>query len=406
MSDTALAARTVAAVNRLTAGWAHSGTGPREENAVFMAPGLWPLLGTLAAGADGPARGELEQALGLPADQGAAAARELLDALGDIPGVRAALGLWTRAGLPLEPGWLSAVRPGTHRELTGRPDNDRGLLDSWATERTGGAVDAMPVEVDSETLMVLANALTVRTAWAEPFHVPGWGMTPETGPWRGRRLAGLHRTTRRLDDVAVARPPEGALTLQRVRGEDTVDVHLLLGAEELGAPTVLVRGLEVLSGEHPQVTGEGLPEGAEAPGVTVGTVTAWTPEPFLALRTPAFTAGSSHDFLHEPAVYGLERASDVSRGHFAGICRTVPLAVSSARQEATASFTAEGFHAAAVTASGVAAGGMPTARARMVSVRIDRPFGFLAVQRGTGLVLCAGWVRDPTELPGEDGPLL
>jgi hypothetical protein len=33
---------------------------------------------------------------------------------------------------------------------------------------------------------------------------------------------------------------------------------------------------------------------------------------------------------------------------------------------------------------------------RILRLDVDRPFGFLAVHRDTGLVLVAGWVTDPT----------
>jgi hypothetical protein len=40
----------------------------------------------------------------------------------------------------------------------------------------------------------------------------------------------------------------------------------------------------------------------------------------------------------------------------------------------------------------------PITRQLRVTVRFDRPFGFLAVDRPTGLVLLAGWVDDPEEV--------
>jgi serine protease inhibitor len=37
---------------------------------------------------------------------------------------------------------------------------------------------------------------------------------------------------------------------------------------------------------------------------------------------------------------------------------------------------------------------MPSAKVTMAHVTFDRPFGFLAADRETGLVLVAGWVAD------------
>ncbi|MFF2402884.1 hypothetical protein [Streptomyces goshikiensis] len=56
----------VRAVGRLTTRWAaRAVTG--ERGTVLTAAGVWPLLALLADGADGPARAELAEALGVPA---------------------------------------------------------------------------------------------------------------------------------------------------------------------------------------------------------------------------------------------------------------------------------------------------------------------------------------------------
>jgi hypothetical protein len=77
-----------------------------------------------------------------------------------------------------------------------------------------------------------------------------------------------------------------------------------------------------------------------------------------------------------------------------------------APQAAMATFTADGFKAAAITALAMAAGSMLAherrSRKLRVQVTFDRPFGFVAVHRPTGLILVAGWVAEPEEasLPG------
>ncbi|WP_332838981.1 hypothetical protein [Nocardia bovistercoris] len=62
-----------------------------------------------------------------------------------------------------------------------------------------------------------------------------------------------------------------------------------------------------------------------------------------------------------------------------------------------ARFTSGGFEAAAVTAIGMARAAAPSQsrRIRCVEVTFDRPFGFLAVHRPTGLAIVAGWVATP-----------
>lgn len=41
---------------------------------------------------------------------------------------------------------------------------------------------------------------------------------------------------------------------------------------------------------------------------------------------------------------------------------------------------------------------VPSHRVRQAEFEVDRPFGFLAVDRESGLVLFAGWVTDPDTL--------
>ena len=98
--------------------------------------------------------------------------------------------------------------------------------------------------------------------------------------------------------------------------------------------------------------------------------------------------------------FGLAAASDRSTGHFPGISSEVPLCVQAAAQDATASFSAEGFVAAAVTAMAMMAGAaMPRGTAKQLTASFDRPFGFVAVDRSTGLVLICGWVEEPENYP-------
>ncbi|MFE1589121.1 serpin family protein [Streptomyces sp. NPDC058737] len=385
---------TVKAVNGLAARWAaalpHDGT-------VFAAAGVWPLLGLLADGAAGPARQELSDALGVPAADATTAARDVLSTLGATRGLGAALGLWTRSTLPVEPAWLDRLPADVHGRLTGDPDSDQSRLDAWASTRTQGQIEAMPVTVDEETLLVLAGALTLRTDWIRPF-TPG-AMAPETGPWRDMDLAALHRTTSLLDRVGVTDTTAGPLTELRIIGTHGIDVHLYLGPPEATAGQVLTAAVDALHNRRATVPGSRLPYGAPGSGLSVTRVPSADGEPALRVSTVPFTVTAHHDLLDDPDVFGLRTATDTSRGHFPGISAR-PLAVQAAAQTMTATFGALGFRSAAVTGFGAMAGGIPRHpfRAREVSVRFDRPFGFLALHGASRLVLNAGWVTSPDSL--------
>ncbi|MGZ0148139.1 serpin family protein [Kribbella sp. WER1] len=112
----------------------------------------------------------------------------------------------------------------------------------------------------------------------------------------------------------------------------------------------------------------------------------------MLLSLPYFEIDADHDLLQHREVFGLTAAADPRRGHFPGLSPQ-PLAIDQARQVVMARFSATGFEAAAVTAMAVAAGAAPTVTARALSVNLDRPFGFVAVHRPTGVPVVAGWVN-------------
>jgi serine protease inhibitor len=382
---------TVRAVNGLTARWAATTGG----GTVFSAVGVWPLLALLADGAAGAARAELEEAVGVPADDAAPAARELLAALGSVRGLEAALGLWTVRTLELREEWEAGLPADAHGVLTGDPAADGAALDAWAAKRTGGLIERMPLTVTPDTEMVLASALTLRTRWLKPFEEGH--LIPEAGPWEGRELAGLWRHSTLLDRIGVADTPDGHVTELKVLGDTAVDVHLLLGEEGMTPGQVLGAGVGVLARRHPVTPGSHLPYGEVGPGLDVVREHTMLPEPpTLEVTLPPYAVASEHDLLERPELFGLTTAVRPVPGHFPGVSPR-PLCVQSARQSALARFDARGFEASAVTALGAMGAGIPELRWLRTTVRavFDRPFGFLAVHRHTRLALAAGWVTDP-----------
>ncbi|WP_329597453.1 serpin family protein [Streptomyces pseudovenezuelae] len=363
---------------------------------VFSAAGVWPLLAFLADGAQGAARAELARVLGVPAEQAAAAARELLAELADAKALDAALGLWTKRTLEPREEWEAGLPTDAHGVLTGDPALDRREMDAWAAKRTGGLIERMPVEVRDDTELVLASALALRTTWQRPFEARP--VRPSTGPWQGRTLRGLHRRSVRPDRAGVATAPAGRVTEVKVLGDNGVDVHLLLGDEHMTPGQVLAAGAALLDGTCPVVGGSLLPLGPAGPGLRVEERPCADPrQPTLEVTTAAFEMRAQHDLLDLHELFGLTAARDGRQGHFPGISAS-PLAVGSARQSVLARFDALGFEAAAVTAV-AAVGGAPAPPRRytstVVTAAFDRPFGFLAVHRRTRLALTAGWVAEP-----------
>jgi serine protease inhibitor len=379
----------IQAVNALTARWAQACDG---ASTTLSGLGVWPLLALLTPGADEVVRAELERATGIAAAESGAAARDLMDLLSHAEAVRAALGLWTRAELPLEPAWVDQLPQGTRGTLTGDPAADRSMLDAWAARQTDGLIDRMPITVDAAIQLVLASALLVRTEWEHAFADNRRRI--DRGPWAGGELAGLTRTTTDLDDVAVADTAAGPLTVVRVAGGNDVDVHLILGEEQRPAGDVLAAGIAAVCGDGPRTVGSALPDDNPGPGVAVRMVSASSARPTVQLRTVRFRVEGDHDLLAHADLFGLATAA-AGRGHFPGVSEE-PLALTQARQSAVAIFSARGFEAAAVTAIAMKSSfAVAQHSVRRVEVSIDRPFGFVATHRPTGLALVAGWVADP-----------
>ncbi|MGW1966101.1 serpin family protein [Streptomyces sp. NPDC001935] len=290
-----------------------------------------------------------------------------------------------------------------HGVLTGDPEADHQALDAWAVKRTGGLIDGIPLTLTEDMQMVLASALALRTRWLSPFR--GVELQTAYEPWATKPRLGLQRSSAVLDRVGVADTPDGHVTVLKALGNNALDVHLLLGEEDMKPGQVLGAGVDILAGRYAVVPGPRLPYGNVGPGLRVEKVRCTRPEPpSLKVTTVAYDMSTSHDLLKLHQLFGLTTARDTSSGHFPGISG-FPLAIGSAQQNTMAKFGASGFEAAAVTAfAAVAGAGMPDLRyvTTRTSAAFDRPFGFLALHRHTRLVLTAGWVTDPLPFPEDD----
>ncbi|WP_370374192.1 serpin family protein [Catenulispora sp. GP43] len=386
-------------VNALTKRWlAEAGA----DSAVLSAVGVWPLLAFLADGAAGAddadeTRAELSAAIGVPAEEAARAARELLEVVTHTPSVKTALGLWTRDQVRVREDWLGRLPGGVHGELTGEPGIDQTRLDAWASERTEGLIPQLPIEVSAETMFVLASALLVSVTWRNEFTAT---TDISAGPWadaRGR-LECLRQFDADLDLLHVADTPIGRVTAVTVEGDEDVDVVLVLGPAETSPSEVLAVGTALIGApRHPMTRGTDLPVGDAGPGVLVETVESIWNQDSLVTTTVPFRIAARHDLLDRAALFGLQNAMVDSDGHFPGVS-DYPLYVQQAVQDAVAEFSKTGFRAAAVTAIDMFGTGAPRERyqVRRVSVTFDRPFAYYAVHRDSGLILVAGWVTEPS----------
>ncbi|GAA4236907.1 hypothetical protein GCM10022254_47630 [Actinomadura meridiana] len=392
----------VPASNALTARWAKDACD--GTTTVLSGAGVWPLLAFLAAAAREPGRAELQRAIGIDAAGADRQARVAVSLL-RTAATAAALGVWTHAGLAVEPWWQKIVPTEARGELSGEPAADQSRLDEWVQRNTADRLTRMPVQVRPDTALVLATALTIDTKWREPFQdVP---LKPAEGPWAGRAkdVAGLTHTSPDVTRLAlVPDTPAGPVTLLTTQGEDDIDVTLCMGEPHRAPGEVLAAAVAAIDGEHRLRRGERLLDrtlARQTPGLRIDRITAYEPHTTLRATAVRFDIDVQHDLLSRAGVFGLETVSTLDgRGHLPGISRT-PLAVGQAAQDVTATFSAEGFRAAAVTAMAVAAAGVPMAEAQVLDVTFDRPFGFLVWHRPSSLVLLAGWVAEPEDWPDD-----
>ena len=398
----------VQAANTLTERWCSRLGG---EDYALSGAGLWPLLALLASAADEPAAVELAAALGRPAGGAQQEALEIIELLRGGQSTSAALGIWTRKDVPLDELWASPLPDGVVGPLT-----NQAALDRWADEQTGGLIEKFPLDIDDETLLVLASALTARVRWRTPFEGSPrgggeLGVSPEAGltleEEAGLTLEELELVSddpgpadqqllsRTTSDLSIAAVLDDVVTRVVVEGDGDVDVHLLLGGEQSSAE-VLGAGLRELSGQA-QVLAAVDAGDRGGPGLTVERRQSIDPEDILRLTLPSFEIRTKHDLLDHPDLFGLGLLTDTSTSHLPRLS-PVPLAISDGAQDVLARFFAEGFEAAAVTAFGASPGSeFPEDFYDVTYARVvfDRPFGFLAVHRPSRLVVVAGWVKSP-----------
>ena len=377
-----------AAANKLALRWARR-VG-RAESTVFSSLGVWPLLGLLAAGAQGRTRDELSAAFALPGDEAGRTVRELSGQIGRSKEIQAAFGLWYAPRLQPHRSWLDTVPVEVVELLTGDLRADQDRLDAWARENTAGRIDAMPCELDKDVVLVLASAIALETVWPDPFREERGVIG--SGPWAGPPLTLLRRETSGYD-VSVADTGCGPVTLTCVNGLRDFDVYLMIGDEDTDPCDVLAAGLAAVGGAHEPTRVDEWPQELPLPGATLTRVVDY--EPRVRLTCVPFDISVQHDLLEEAETFGLETASSPKRARFPGISPTDTY-VSAAGQNAMAQFTAQGFAAAAATVAMDSPTGMsPPHQVTHTDVSYTRPYGFAAVLRHTNLILVAGWVARP-----------
>lgn len=359
--------------------------------------GLWLLLALIGPATSGTSRRELEAVLGTTVDDAAARAGALLS--DPHPAVSALAAVWDRNLGPTFDDWAQTLADVVERG----PVPDQAQADAWARAHTNGLIDRFPLKLDELTRLVLASALATDISWEEPL-----GTTNELGGLFGEQIS----TALTFDDgiqlvvdtdaaglVAVAAPPSSsALDVFSVIAAPEAAPHDVVAAAHQVA--AMLRGdaraarpvpVEALADGHAWTVTERRERRVGDPGVHAE----W--RSYL----PAWSATGDHDLDNAPGVAPVFET-------ITGFARAEDLPVElSARQSAVASYTREGFKAAAVTAFGMAAGAAPRFHevlVRQIDVRFNRPFAVLACagrydgpEPWRGVPIFSAWVTEPQE---------
>ncbi len=365
--------------------------GPGPENTVFSPASIAAALQMALAGARGETAAELALALHLSAPDAATSALASLRLMGgvlrDVLAQAAAAGredftfrmpntMWVQSGLPLRPEFLSGVTDAAaaavhDADFIHEHEKARAEINRVITEQTSGKIrDLIPRGVLGDlTRLVLANAIYLKAAWANPFPA---GATDEMP---------FHLTPGGGDDAVPVPMMHLTSNFRYRRAGDHQVVLLPYAGTSLAMAIVLPDG--PVGPFADRLTGSGIR------GLLGGVQQAR-----VRLSMPRFRVTAA--FGLKPALrrLGVVRAFDADDADLTGITTAEKLSISHVLHKAFIDVDENGTEAAAATAvmaRAVAHRIEPTP----VTVTVDRPFLFAITDTATGLPLFLGHVTNP-----------
>ena len=344
---------------------------------VFSPVSVAGALGLALRGARGRTAAEIAGVLHLagPADT-ADGLRSLAAALRDVAAsgpvtFRAPNTVWIQSGLPVRPEFTAALSDAatlTAADFARAPEAARSEINRIIAEQTAGKIPGLlPAgSITVLTRLVLASAVYLKAAWAEPFPEAATGDAPfyPDGP----------------DSPALTvRMMRGTATRGYVRGDGYQAVLLPYQGSSLAMAVVLPDG--PLAALRPAITSGGL-----------GGLLTDTGRQRVTLSMPRFRLEAAFDLIPALRRLGINAAFDDA--DFSGITEAEPLQISAVAHKAYVDVDEQGTEAAAATA--VAIRMLAAIRSPPpVTMVVDRPFLFVFIHTGTGLPLFAGQVSHP-----------
>ena len=350
---------------------------------VFSPVSVAGALGLALRGARGRTAAEIAGVLHLdgPADT-ADGLRSLAAMLRDVAAsgpvtFRAPNTAWVQSGLPVRPEFTAALSDAatlTAADFARAPEAARSEINRMIAEQTAGKITGLlpSGSITGLTRLVLASAVYLKAAWAEPFPEAATSDAPfypdgPDGPDGPDQPALTVRMMR------------GTATRGYIRGDGYQAVLLPYQGTSLAMAVVLPDGpLATLS---PAITSGGF-----------GSLLTGTGRHRVTLSMPRFRLEAAFDLIPALRRLGINAAFDDA--DFSGITEAEPLQISAVAHKAYVDVDEQGTEAAAATAVAIrmlAAMRSPPP----VTMVVDRPFLFAIIHTGTGLPLFAGQVSHP-----------
>ena len=345
-------------------------------------------LALTAAGAQGKTREEMETVLHLrPGTKVGATYSAIAQSATRAyprskhgPELLVANSLWLHKGNAWKKEYLALAQDDFGAMLSGadfarEPEAARGRINKWIETRTRDHIKDLvpPGSINTDTRIVIANAIYFKADWAEPFEKKNSKPEDFTLP-NGQKVRA---------PIMYQQDTFGLLETDAIQV-----LKLPYSGKSASMFVLLPRTADGLPALEQQLTAETLAKWtADTNGADE--VKVWLPK--FKFTVPTELTGVLQKM-------GMSEAFDVSKANFKGMAESPEgLYIGSVIHKAFVDLDEKGTEAAAATAVVTLAGAVPgSPQPRIKEFRADHPFLFVIKHEGTGAVLFMGRVLDPT----------
>jgi len=246
------------------------------------------------------------------------------------------------------------------------PDGACRAIDSWVSDQTEGRIPKLLDRLDSQTRLVLVNAVYLKAPWRKAFDEAGTQNAPFTRP-----------------DGSQVSVPTMSVGLDESRYASGTGWQ---AAEIPYINTSLVMTIVVpddLAGFE-----------RDLDAARFAQITSALQTTRVDLTLPRFKIETKSELSSALATMGMPLAFDQDRADFSGITTQEQLYIAKVVHQANIAVDEKGTEATAATAVVMAAAS--AAPAQSVTLHVDRPFLFAVRDTTTGAILFLGRVVDPS----------